>query len=329
MKILHTLHWVQFAGTEKVCTDLCNEMSRKHDVYILSKSEIQKYLEQEKVTLIEFDFEKNRYNPIFLLQTAKILKKIKPDIIHCHNTKELEIMKYAQLFLDYKIPLVVTRHNAEFKKNNSYADIGVAVSTETMEYMNSKKNILITNGVATKTPHKIELGKNFNILAVGRLAKVKGFDLLLKALSKVNFDFNLIILGEGNEKNNLEKLAKDLNISNKVEFKGFQENVADYVYSTDLQVIASETEGLSISLIEAILYAKLLVASDISNHKDIIGKELVFRRDENTLAEKLNNVHENYDKFMEIFSQIKEKKEQFSITTMTQKYIQAYKSLLK
>ena len=39
----------------------------------------------------------------FLYQTAKLLEKISPDIIHCHNTKEIEIMKYAQIFLTKKI----------------------------------------------------------------------------------------------------------------------------------------------------------------------------------------------------------------------------------
>ncbi len=101
MRILHTLHWVQFAGTEKVCVDLCNEMVKEHQVYLLSQEGIRPYLNDE-VQLIEFDFEKNRYNPLFLYQTAKLLEKISPDIIHCHNTKEIEIMKYAQIFLNKK-----------------------------------------------------------------------------------------------------------------------------------------------------------------------------------------------------------------------------------
>ena len=107
MRILHTLHWVQFAGTEKVCVDLCNEMVKEHQVYLLSQEEIRPYLNDE-VQLIEFDFEKNRYNPLFLYQTAKLIEKISPDIIQCHNTKEIEIMKYAQIFLTKKIPIIAT-----------------------------------------------------------------------------------------------------------------------------------------------------------------------------------------------------------------------------
>ena len=52
MRILHTLHWVQFAGTEKVCVDLSNEMSKEHEIYLLSQSSIKKYI-NDKVSLIE------------------------------------------------------------------------------------------------------------------------------------------------------------------------------------------------------------------------------------------------------------------------------------
>ncbi len=78
MKILHTLHWIQFAGTEKVCVDLCNEMVKEHQVYLLSHDKIKPYID-DSIELIEFDFQKNRHNPLFLYQTAKLLEKIAPD----------------------------------------------------------------------------------------------------------------------------------------------------------------------------------------------------------------------------------------------------------
>ena len=44
MIILHTLHWIQFAGTEKVCVDLCNELSKEHTVYLLTNEKIKPYI---------------------------------------------------------------------------------------------------------------------------------------------------------------------------------------------------------------------------------------------------------------------------------------------
>ncbi|MCI6989585.1 MAG: glycosyltransferase [Campylobacter sp.] len=323
MKILQTLHWTQFAGTEKVCVDLCNEMSKNHKVILLSNKDITQYL-SDGVKFLQFDFNKNRFNPLFLYKTAKLVEKIAPDIIHCHNAKELEIMSYMQLFLKNKIKILATLHNPELKTKFKLADISVAVSPETMDYMNAKKNILITNGAIKKEPKLIKKEK-FTILGVGRLAPVKGWDLLIEALSRVNFDFELIILGEGNEKENLKNLSQKLNIADKVNLAGFVDNVADYVYSCDLQVIASETEGLSISLIEAIFYAKTLIASNVSNHKDILGNDLVFDRKVEILSEKLNEIYENHKKFTKIFAKVKQNwSAEFSIEKMAQKYIKAY-----
>lgn len=323
MRILQTLNWTQFAGTEKVCVDLSNELAKNNEVILLSSKDITKYLNCD-VRFILFDFAKNRYNPYFLYKTAKLIEKISPDVIHCHNGKELEIIRFMQIFLHKKIPILATRHCIAFKKQYMLADIGVAVSSETMANMNSKKNILITNGIGFKSPNFIKKDNKFTILGVGRLVEAKGWDLLITALSKVEFDFKLQILGEGNEKENLQSLAANLGISEKIELVGFVENVADYVYSCDLQVIASQTEGLSISLIEAIFYAKVLIASDIANHKDILGDELVFDRKVENLTKKLNEIYANYDKFTEIFSKVKARKDDFSIEKMAQKYMDAY-----
>ncbi len=331
MKILHTLHWVQFAGTEKVCVDLCNEMSKDHEVYLLSSLEIASYLDS-KVNLIDFDFERNRYNLLFLYHVANLLKHVNPDIIHCHNTKEIEIVKYAQLFLTKKIPIVATRHNPILKKKFSYADLGIAVSPETLEFTNAKKNILITNGVKYNPPSDLLFQESFNIIAVGRLAKVKGFDELIKALSKVNFDFKLRIIGEGELKEELQQLINSLDLKNKVELVGFVKNVNDYLYSSDLQVICSYEEGLSLALIEGIFYGKLIIASDIANHKSLLGSQSIFDISNESnitlLASKLNEVYANYPAFKELFNKVKSSKDQFSIEKMTASYLEAYQDLL-
>lgn len=331
MIVLHTLHWVQFAGTEKVCVDLCNEFSKEHQVYLLTSNKIKPYI-NENVNLIEVDFEKNRHNPFFLYKIAKIIKNINPDIIHVHNTKELEIMYNARIFLNKKIPIVGTRHNPVIKKKFALADLGVAVSDETLTHTNAKKNLTILNGIPYKEPKLIESINDkeyFNIIAVGRLAPVKGFHNLIKALSSVNFDYRLNIIGEGELKEELEELIDSLGLSEKVKLVGFVRNVQDYIYSSDLQVISSIEEGLSLALIEAIFYSKVLIASDIANHKELIGEDLVYDNNIDTLVEKLNDVYKNYDYYCDKFAKIKEKKDDFSIEKMANEYLKAYQTLLK
>ncbi|MCD8213789.1 MAG: glycosyltransferase [Campylobacter sp.] len=331
MKILHTLFWTHFAGTEKVCVDLCNEMSKRHDVFLLSDEKITPYL-RKSVNLISFDFEQNRYSPIFLYKTAKKIDEIAPDIIHCHNTKEIEIAYYARLFMKKRVPIVATRHNPILKNKFKYADFGVAVSEETLEFTNTKNKILIENGIKFIEPKNLNFKENFNIIAAGRLVKVKGFDVIIRALKNVSFDFKLRIIGEGELENSLLDLIKELDLDRKIELVGFVNNVNDYLFSSDLQVISSFEEGLSLSLIEGIFYSKILLASDIATHKDILGNKLVFdvnsKNNIEILTQKLNDIYNNYDEYKAVFKTIKENSEKYDIKNVISKYIQVYQKSL-
>ena len=83
------------------------------------------------------------------------------------------------------------------------------------------------------------------------------------------------------------------------------------------------------ALIEGIFYAKVLVATDIANHKEILGKELVFDNEVNSFVNKLEDVYNNYKKYVDLFSKIKDTKEDYSIEKMVKQYVEAYKSLIK
>ena len=90
-----------------------------------------------------------------------------------------------------------------------------------------------------------ELCSEYNyIVSAGRLIKIKGFDFLIKAFSVLKLDnYKLLIFGEGNERQNLEKLIVELNLKNKVELKGFVNNVFFYFKQAKICVVSSIKEG--------------------------------------------------------------------------------------
>ncbi|CZE51357.1 glycosyltransferase [Campylobacter geochelonis] len=327
MKILHTLHWVQFAGTEKVCVDLCNQMSKNYEVFLLSSQNISPYLEKD-VNLVDFDFEHNRYNPLFLYKIAKILSKIKPDIIHCHNTKELEAMHHARIFMKQKIPIIATKHTLRVKKNYKLANLCVAILEDTKEIL-PPNSLIIKNGMAYKEPKKLPRSDKFYIISSGRLADMKGMDIVINALALVDFDFECHIFGQGEKKDELNALINSLNLSKKVYLKGFVDNINDYLFSSDVQIIASRFEPYGLVAIDGVYYSPLMISTNTGICSQILPRELIFDTSPESLALKLTEIYENYDKFKEIFSKVKSKKDEFSIKNMAQKYIKAYESLLK
>nr|WP_314069921.1 glycosyltransferase [uncultured Campylobacter sp.] len=332
MKILHTLQWKQFAGTEKVCVDLCNEMAKTNEVFLLSDEKIAPYL-SERVNLIKFNFEHNRYNPLFLLQTAQLLIKISPDIIHCHNTKEIEIMYRARNLARFlgsrRIGVVATKHTLQVKKNYKLADLCVAVLEDTKEILPTN-SIIIKNAMAYKKPKEGEYRSNkFSIISAARLSAPKGMDIIIKALADVNFDFECTIFGSGEEEENLKDLIKELGLEEKINIAGFTDHLQDYLSACNLQIIASAFEAYGLTAIDGVYYSPLLISTAVGICTEILPKELLFERDILSLRRKLNEVYENYEEFKAIFSKVKEKcKGEFDMSNVVNQYIRAYKSLI-
>jgi glycosyltransferase involved in cell wall biosynthesis len=102
------------------------------------------------------------------------------------------------------------------------------------------------------------------ILAVGRLHHQKGFDVLLNAFSAVLAEkpSRLIILGEGHQRERLERQAQELGIASFVQFPGFVKNPYAYMSRAALFVLSSRWEGLPGVLIEAMACGCAVVATD-------------------------------------------------------------------
>jgi glycosyltransferase involved in cell wall biosynthesis len=328
MIILHTLHWIQFAGTEKVCVDLCNELSKEHTIYLLTNEKIKPYI-NDSVNFIDFDFKKSRRNPFFLYKVAKMVEKINPDIIHVHNTKELEIMYNARFFMKKKIPIIATKHTLTPKKRYKLADLAVGILEDTHSIIESKNSIIIKNGMAYKEPKLLPKEKTFHIVSAARLTPAKGMDIVIKAVSLLNFEFKLSLYGRGEQEEELKQLIKNLNLEDKIEIVGFVDNLNDYLFSSDVQIIASRFEPYGLTAIDGIYYSKVLLSTKTGICEQILYDELLFETNYEALANKLEDVYTNYEKYVTLFSKIKDTKDNYSIEKMAEKYFEAYKSLLK
>ncbi|MGX5659701.1 glycosyltransferase family 4 protein [Castellaniella ginsengisoli] len=103
------------------------------------------------------------------------------------------------------------------------------------------------------------------LLAVGRLHPVKGFDGLLRAFAQLAApfpDWDLVILGEGDQRGELEALRDELGLGGRVSLPGRVGNMAAWYGASDLYVLSSQAEGLSNTLIEAMACGLPCVATD-------------------------------------------------------------------
>jgi glycosyltransferase involved in cell wall biosynthesis len=103
-----------------------------------------------------------------------------------------------------------------------------------------------------------------NLVAAGRLAPAKGFDLLLGALALLNRpDVHLAILGAGAEEGALKALAVTLGLEDRVRFLGFQPNPYPYFARADAFVLSSRSEGFPNVVLEALVCGARVVSTPV------------------------------------------------------------------
>lgn len=109
--------------------------------------------------------------------------------------------------------------------------------------------------------------EGFLVVAVGRLVKLKGFEVLIRAFAQLpqKLDARLIILGEGEEREALQQLIEQLGLSECVALLGFQENPWKCMARADLFVLPSLTEGLPNVIGEALALGLPVLATDCSS----------------------------------------------------------------
>ena len=119
-----------------------------------------------------------------------------------------------------------------------------------------------------KQLHKKEKNNNKYILAVGRLTKQKNFSYLLQEFNKylkINKEYKLIILGEGDEQIKLKNICKKYDILNYVKFLGRVDNVFEFMKNAEFLVLTSLWEDPGFVIIEAGFCNLFVISSDCPN----------------------------------------------------------------
>lgn len=110
------------------------------------------------------------------------------------------------------------------------------------------------------------------ILSMARLAPDKGLKYLIEAAAALPLNAHpvrIVIAGDGPIREELEQFARKLNVSDRVVFTGFREDVGDLLAASDLVVLPTLREGLSISLLEAMVAGKPIITTSIGSQREV------------------------------------------------------------
>lgn len=113
-----------------------------------------------------------------------------------------------------------------------------------------------------------------NLVTIGRLEKQKGYDRLIKilgALKEYKDSYILNILGDGSEKDNLEKMIQDNGLENQIFLRGFQKNPYVWILQADAFICSSYSEGFSTVATESIILGKPVFTVDCAGMRELIS----------------------------------------------------------
>lgn len=223
------------------------------------------------------------------------------DVIIAHRFKPISILLFISRLLNDGYFFGVIHGMGDFERNyrkrqvrrhagNRWRFIGV--SDAVREYLVrcgsgfTKENTLsITNAInldevvnkqfcCMEARSKLNLSDNAILIGLlGRLVPVKGHEFALRAFAKIMDRHplaQLVIIGEGREREKLELLVKELGLEGRVHLLGFIQDAQRYVRAFDIWAMPSLSEGLGLALLEGMAGALPVIASDVPAMRPLI-----------------------------------------------------------
>ena len=184
---------------------------------------------------------------------------------------------------------------------------------------------------------ELGLGDEFTILSTGRLAEQKGLEYLIHAAPLLRQDLphaRILLAGVGPLGNKLARLVSSLGLDDTVTLLGRRSNVGDLLAASDLIVLPSLWEGLSISLLEAMAAGRPIVTTSIGSNREVTNNGeaavLVPPKDVASLAEAIRSLATDAPRLQELGRRAQEvQRERYGLPRMLDAYMAEYDRLLK
>lgn len=287
-RIAYLVQGLGTGGLERVVLHLAREMVRRgHEVIICcydKRGNLADEAEQAGAR-VKLLLRKGGVDVGYAWRLARWLRRHRPDVLHMHNETALFYGTLAGRLA--RVPcLIYTEHDGVFPRSLAarwanrtlvrWLTQAVAVSEAVKDLWCRHDGIdparvqVIPNGVpdvreAAGSPPPREDGR-FRIGCVSRLSHEKGVDVLIEAFALVRNELpraELVLIGDGAERQTLEKRATELGLADHIQFFGMCDDVMQLLNGFDLFVLPSRTEGLPLAVLEAMAASLPIVATAV------------------------------------------------------------------
>lgn len=355
MKILQVITSLRIGGAEKLIAEMVPLMKKSgHDIDILlfdgTHTPLKEQLEKEGYNVFSLAVGQSVYNPLFIFQLIAYLKNY--DIVHTHNTACQFFVALANIFTS-KI-LITTEHNTTNRRRNWFcfrfidrwmynqykhiiciSDTAEKRLKEYLDYSKIPINV-IYNGITLNRylnaqPNillKKQAKERYILSMVAGFRPQKDQDTLIRSLKYLPIGkYEIWLIGDGERKQALQELCKNEQLAEYVRFLGIRNDIPELLKSSDIIVMSSHYEGLSLSSIEGMASGKPFIASDVDGLKEITEGAGVLFQHENAmqLANKIQCLIENRELYEKTSMKCIKKASLYDIQYTTNDYLKIYK----
>lgn len=231
---------------------------------------------------------------VMLKNQLRFLRREKPDVLHVNIGSILHLLLATALV---RVPKkLYTVHNEpkllyngrKIKKLlyawafrfGGYIPVGIspAIKEQICEDFKLERDrvAMVQNGVdiVRFTPASSERASDpVTIISTGTLYAIKNQKQIIRVFCDLHRKYpqtKLVLLGDGPMRNELEQMVSDMGSQGDIEFPGIQKNVPDFLRNADIYVSASLTEGLPLSILEAMACGLPVVATAVGGTVDIV-----------------------------------------------------------
>lgn len=306
MKILHVVFALRYGGLETMLVDLTRHQVESDEVSVLIiNDEIDKGLLDTfdpRVRIMRMG-RKPGGNPLSLLwHVNRQIRRLHPDIIHCHNAKAPGIIRG----LDKRMVFTIHAENVPhrwLRAGIRYIAISDTVSADMLNRQPAFSITTIPNGIETSSITRRDArkpGSPVRLVNLGRLvSSVKGQDILLKALTLLPESYIADFIGTGADEEALRRMAHSLGLENRVRFLGMRSR--EWIYSHladyDIMVHPSRLEGFGLAVAEGMAAGLPVAVSNRGGLPEIVrhgqlGK--IFEPDPQECAATIRSITEDY-----------------------------------
>jgi glycosyltransferase involved in cell wall biosynthesis len=362
MRVLHVIARLNVGGTARYITQLANELP-KHGIETFVATGFVQGAEVEdpsaqSIDLIRIPAMGRSIRPIkdhfARKQLEKIVKEVKPDIIHTHTFKAGYVIRLKQQavpvihtfhghllddpeFSGFKSKLIVALERKFAKKSAKLVTVGRRVADELLEQQIGTRDQFVNippGVVAISVTPKAQALKNLNLEdngapIVGWIARVTGVKNPMRALEVADAlpDTRFVMAGGGDLLEQI-KAAASVNVS----VIGWAD-AADLFGASDIILSTSENEGMPVALIEAQLAGKPVVATDVGSVSEVILNHetgIVTNKNAGSIASAVESLMLDKTTREEMGRlAIARAQALFSVDRMINAHIELYKSIVK